>query len=347
MENLLSVLSEKAPAKADAVSRNRRDVQHGRLSVGLKLHIIQNVEGLEPLITELGKREGRGLNPNSYRLLESRWCAVLEALGNANAAVDLLLAIEQYCEMPVFMNPKIHLQVCSPGRLTPELCAIANIAFYLNSDTLRRYDLQQLTTTFSRSDFHPRAKRIMLYDADGYFDQHFAWWSGAPPNHWMIEEDLPFEKGRTDILVGPGSAHDIRSINLIMTLLVHSQYNGYWKKLGDRFIEKMLQLLRAHDLLHLLDPPWIRIDGDARTGRDDVFYPALQELVAYAFGEAVHVRVPPKNTLERVLRKVQWRYIPPRTSNDLLREVRSTLIDFNHELLRLARLVHTNGSTKR
>src|SRR5215813_11004837 len=40
LEDLLAVLHDSAPAKADAVALQRRRVEHGLLSVGLKIHCL-------------------------------------------------------------------------------------------------------------------------------------------------------------------------------------------------------------------------------------------------------------------------------------------------------------------
>ena len=49
----------------------------------------------------------------------------------------------------------------------------------------------------------------------------------------------PFENGRSDLLTGSGSRSDIQNINLLATLLVHAQYQGYWNQLGMQFQGEM------------------------------------------------------------------------------------------------------------
>jgi hypothetical protein len=41
LEDLLAILHDRAPAKADAVVLQRRRVEHGLLSVGLKIHCLR------------------------------------------------------------------------------------------------------------------------------------------------------------------------------------------------------------------------------------------------------------------------------------------------------------------
>ena len=63
----------------------------------------------------------------------------------------------------------------------------------------------------------------MLYDAEGDFDRNFDWWKESG-KHRLVEPQLPFENGRSDLLTGSGSRLDIKNINLLATLLVHAQY---------------------------------------------------------------------------------------------------------------------------
>src|SRR5215467_12111860 len=77
---------------------------------------------------------------------------------------------------PVFSNPEIQIQVCSPGRLDPHRSALLAIGFYLGSDTLRRYTLGDFATSFAKHQRYPRGRRLVLYDAEGDFDRNFDWW---------------------------------------------------------------------------------------------------------------------------------------------------------------------------
>ena len=89
--------------------------------------------------------------------------------------------------------------------------------------------------------------------------------------------------------MGSGSRLDIENINLLATLLVHAQYQGYWDECGAQFQEEMEALLERHILKGLLQAPWVRTDDP--TSDDDVgFFAALQELVAYAFEESVRIK---------------------------------------------------------
>ena len=128
----------------------------------------------------------------------------------------------------------------------------------------------------------------MLYDAAGDFDRNFDWWK-ASGKHCLVEPQLPFENGRSDLLTGSGSRLDIENINLLATLLVHAQYQGYWGQLGMQFQEEMEALLERHLLNGLVDAPWVRTD-DPESDDDDRFFAALQELVAYAFEESVRIK---------------------------------------------------------
>ena len=106
---------------------------------------------------------------------------MLPPVGSADAAILLLESIEQYAGCRIFNNPNIQLQVCSPGRLTPRNAALHAIGFYLSSDTLRQYALDDFATTVSECHYH-RGKRMVIYDAGpfGDFDCAFAGGPAAP-----------------------------------------------------------------------------------------------------------------------------------------------------------------------
>jgi hypothetical protein len=75
--------------------------------------------------------------------------------------------------------------VCSPCRLDGPRAAILAIAFYLGSDVLRRYSLDDPATTFSEDTLpnghQHRVRRIVLYDGGGDLDRDFEWWNLGSP----------------------------------------------------------------------------------------------------------------------------------------------------------------------
>ncbi len=157
------------------------------------------------------------------------------------------------------------------------------IAFYLG--LTRSVGTHNLQTTFQSHFRHPRGIRLVLYDAQGDFDKDFVWWNccGVP------EPELPFTNGRTDLLIGSGSRLDVENINLVATLLVHSEYDGNWRRFGQEFRAEMEGLLERHILAGLLAAPWVR-ESWTQIGDDDRFFATLQELVAYAYGECTRVK---------------------------------------------------------
>jgi hypothetical protein len=103
----------------------------------------------------------------------------------------------------LFSNREIQIQVCSPGRLDARRSALLAIGFYLGSDTLRRYTLGDLATSFAGDRHYPRGKRLVLYDAEGDFDRDFDWWKESG-KHRVVEPQLPFEKRPQRSAHGPG-----------------------------------------------------------------------------------------------------------------------------------------------
>src|SRR3974377_1139658 len=56
-ENLMALLHDHAPAEVDAVARHRRRVEHGHLSVGLKIHCLGDGSQFSTLVAGLGGSE--------------------------------------------------------------------------------------------------------------------------------------------------------------------------------------------------------------------------------------------------------------------------------------------------
>jgi hypothetical protein len=332
-ENLLALLHDHAPAKVDAVARHHRRVDHGHLSVGLKIHCLGDGSQFSALVTGLGGSE-KILDINRYKQFRASLCLVLPPVGSARSAILLVECIEHFIGSALLSNPEIQIQVCSPGRLDARRSALLAIGFYLGSDTLRRYTLGDLATSFAEDYHYPRRRRLVLYDAEGDFDRNFDWWKESGEDR-LVESRLPFKSGRSDLLTGSSSRLDIENINLLATLLVHAQYQGYWKQLGMQFREEMETLLEQHLLNGLVDAPWVRTD-DPESDDDDRFFAALQELVAYAFEESVRIK-------KKARFFSNWHEIPARSSRGILQEVQSLLQKYRSELVRQSHLLDQGG----
>ena len=338
LEDLLATLHDRAPAKADAIALHRQRVEHGLLSVGLKIHSLGNGSQFFSLVERLGGAS-RVLEINRYKHAQASLCLVLPPVGNARAAILLLECIERFTGSALFGNPRIQLQVCSPGRLDARRSALLAIGFYLGSDTLRRYALGDLETTVSRDVHYRRGQRLVIYDAGGDFERGFDWWdrSGNGKDR-LVRPQLPFENGRSDLLTGNGSRLDIENINLLATLLVHVEHQGYWSKLGEQFEEDMQSLLDRHLLAGLVNAPWVRTAYAERAG-DATFFSALQELVAYVFEESVRVKKKSGILFSRS------HEIPARSSRGILHEMQSLLQKYRAEVVRLSCLHDKGGLT--
>lgn len=297
MEDLLETLRARVPAKVDTLAREQRQVFHGLLSVGIKLHCLGDEDLFDPLIDALGGK-GRVIDGNVFRRSQGKFCLVLPPVGSARAAVLLLECIEQYTGCRVFLNPNIQLQVCSPGRLNYRNASLHAIGFYLSSDTLRQYTLADFATTASADHYHNCGKRLVIYDGGSYgeFDRSFTWW-GRNHGGLAVRSTLPFYKSRTDIMVGAGSKIDIHNINLLATLLLHAQSDGYWSSLGELFARDLVSLLDRHLLVGLIDAPWVSLShhkwlhlSHRKADSDQSFLSALQELTAYAAAEVARLQ---------------------------------------------------------
>ena len=115
-EDLLVLLHGHAPAKVDAVALHRRRVEHGHLSVGLKIHCLGDGSQFATLVEGLGGAQ-KILDVNYYKHSYASLCLVLPPVGSARSAILVLECIEQFIGSALFSNPEIQIQVCSPGRL--------------------------------------------------------------------------------------------------------------------------------------------------------------------------------------------------------------------------------------
>jgi hypothetical protein len=303
-ERLLSALRVRIPEKVDGLTFESRRVSHGLLSVGIKLHCLGEEDLFDALIDALGGKK-RALDGNLYKRSQAKFCLVLPPVGNARAAEVLLECIEKFTGCRIFNNSNIQLQICSPGRLNPRYAALLAIGFYLGSDTLRHYALEDFATTVSTDCYYNCGNRLALYDAGptGEFDAAFAWW-GRDSRGLSIRPSLPFLNGRTDLMLGPGSRIDIQNINLLATLLVHAQTGGYWASLGELFASDFASLLDQHMLAGLSEAPWICVSPDIKDN-DHLFLSALQELTAYAFAEAARIEKASETNSRGILVEMQ------------------------------------------
>ena len=285
VEDLLSVLHPHCPVKVDALCKNRRRVEHGLTTVGLKIHCLGDNRELLNLIEALGGRSEVIAN-RFYAHARASVTVILPPVGSARSAILLLECIEKYFGHPIFHNPRYQIQVCSPCRLDGPRAAILAITFYLGSDVLRRYSLDDLTTTFSEDTLpyghKHRGRRVVLYDGEGDLDRNFEWWN-LEKNRLSILPQLPFLKERTDVLTCQ-SKTDIENVNLMATLLSHHQALAYWEHLGRRFVADVEALLKRHLLQGILEVSWIH-PATGEIADDTQFFSALQELMAYAFEE--------------------------------------------------------------
>lgn len=326
-QRLFDVLAVVSPHEVTKLRAEYRRVEHGLLSVGLKIHMLASTPGFAQFLSALGGREG-ALPANMYKRKDANFCLVLPPVGSARNAIALVRCIERYTGCAIFGNPSMQLQVCSPGRLDARRAAMLAVAFYLGSDTLRRYNESQFTTTVSYDDRYKRGTRIVLYDAGerGEFDRGFAWWEKKSAR--VIRPELPFEKAlRTDLLIGTASPIDIENINLVATLLTHRRYHqhaGYWYALGHSLEKDLAHIMNTHMLSGILSAPWAHEGGVMDIAGDQNFLGALQELTAYAFEEVERVSKHQNSRMNRL-----WGTLKP----SILDEVRAVLEGYRKALV--------------
>ena len=303
--------------------------------MGLKIHCLGDNREISNLIEALGGRSEVIAN-RFYAYASASVTMILPPVGSARSAILLLECIEKYFGHPIFHNPRYQIQVCSPCRLNGPRAAILAIAFYLGSDVLRRYSLENLTTTFSEDTLHGhkhRGRRIVLYDGEGDLDRDFEWWD-REKDRFSILPRLPFAKERTDVLTCQ-SKTDIENINLMATLLSHHQTLAYWEYLGRGFVADVEGLLERHLLRGVLEVSWIH-PATGELADDTQFFSALQELMAYAFEEYAR--------LEKERHNQWWR----RGTSDrpgILEEMQALLQRYRAELLAESGRLLQEGAT--
>jgi hypothetical protein len=82
LQDLLALLQTKAPAVAEGVTANHRRVDQGLLSVGLKIHCLDNGQQFDELIEGLGGAS-KILEINYYKDVRASLCLVLPPVGRA------------------------------------------------------------------------------------------------------------------------------------------------------------------------------------------------------------------------------------------------------------------------
>lgn len=290
-QKLLSVLSNRAKAKADAIAAKCLYSDRGLLSVGLKLFCLTDTKEFEPLIKSLGGYSH--LEVNMYRPSSASWSMVLPPVGSAETAIELVECLEQYTGAKIFGNKQYQLQVCTPGQLNAANSALLGIGFYLASDTIRKYKMADLETTVSTVQYF-RGRRLVLYDAggNGEFDQSFEWWVRKKYGKVRIKRRLPVRKKRTDVIVGVASRDDIRNVNLIGSLLFFGQESRlchYWHDVGREFKETLQQIVKDHQLESIAAVDWV-VPTDLKEPPDDqAFRESLHDLVAFAMNEGARI----------------------------------------------------------
>ncbi|HVR58052.1 MAG TPA: hypothetical protein VMT72_14650, partial [Pseudolabrys sp.] len=113
------------------------------------------------------------------------------------------------------------------------------------------------------------------------------------------------------------------------------EYDGCWRVLGEEFSVEMETLLERHILTGLLAAPWVR-QSWAQIGDDDRFFAALQELIAYAYGESTRVKQ------RRLLLFERWQDVPARP-NGILEEMQRMLSKYRMLIERQSKFISQAG----
>ncbi len=281
-----------------AVMTNLRRTHCGLLPIGLKIHCVtKNPPGVE------GLQQGYFTAHNAGR------CFNLPPLGNIDAVRLVFDTLQKRTGVSFLDNPDFQIQVCSPGMLSPQNAALLGIGFYLGASTIQRYRREDFITSHQSLT----GTRLIIYGA-GVMDASFDWWAKDKWGNLVIESMSQPGRGiynRTDVLTCR-SIRDIQNVNLIATLLLHAQYGGYWKDLGEQFIAEMRHMLERHMLMGLLDASWVRQHYTSLRGPDSSaakdssgFFDALEELMNYVFAEVERINRQGESGKQGILYEMQ------------------------------------------
>jgi len=116
LEDLLALVRGHAPAKVDTVALHRRRVEHGQLSVGLKIHSLGDGRQFSTLVEGLGGAQ-KILDVNYYKHSHASLCLVLPPVSSARSAILLLECIEHFTGSAIFTNPKSRSRCALQGGL--------------------------------------------------------------------------------------------------------------------------------------------------------------------------------------------------------------------------------------
>lgn len=259
----MQFLSEKA--------RKALEIASGLLPIGLKIHCATK----DPPGVHFLKR-------GNFAAHNAGTCFNVPPTGSISAVKENFDWMAKRSGVSFLENPDFQIQVCSPVRLLNAYAAVLGIAYYLGSDRIRRYRRGDFTTTHETFT----GDRLIIYDAGVQCQNVFAWWGKNSDGTLIVQPTLP-ERGRTDVLTCQ-SLHDIALVNLVATLLVHVQCNGYWSELGKRFIDDVKSLLARHQLSGTLNAPWVKCWEEGAQG-DEPFWNALEELMDCAFQDVLEI----------------------------------------------------------
>lgn len=254
-------------------------VSNGRLPIGIKLHFTKP-SGLETRL------EGTPFRLEQHGTKKVSVCQILPVVGNLTSLAGFLKDLESICGTKLLDNPEVSIQVCSAGKLSGRRAALLGICFYLGSDKLRRYVREEFIT--SQND--KTGGRLVIY-GKGVLQRTFDWWGKDKSGELHVTSFPDHHPHRTDVLTCQ-SLLDIDNVNLVATLLVHSTYGGYWEDLGKQFESDVVALLEQHQLLGLLDIPWVYDSNERQKNTEDeqdpkgeLFFTVFEDLMAYAFDE--------------------------------------------------------------
>jgi hypothetical protein len=116
-EDLLALLHGSAPAKVDAVALHRRRVEHGCLSVGLKIHCLGDGSQFSTLVEGLGGAK-KILDGNYYKHSRASLCLVLPPVGSARSAILVLECIEHFIGSALSVTRKFRSKYALQADLT-------------------------------------------------------------------------------------------------------------------------------------------------------------------------------------------------------------------------------------
>lgn len=205
-------------------------------NMGAKLHVAKGVDLklVDHLISKMG------LGTTSFTTIHAGKSVLIPP----GQPIEIKIVLNYLKSKGLFTDQDFDMQVCIGGRLCAKKHAasigVLNASMLLATRAMPSYAVDAWSTKEHNSLTNAY---IMAY--------------GAGQRNRDVPYDLFGPGDRTDML-GRRDLDDLDLYQVIATLIMHYEFNGYFADLGEQFIQKAVALLQRYDLYDaLFEAPWV------------------------------------------------------------------------------------------